>query len=76
MIGVAAILGATFLFAQFRAHRHTIELRGNVSAFDALSARVSGLEELRHQQFDQAAFDDLKTKVEALRFGQGLRSSR
>lgn len=73
MIWALLIVCAAALLAQYRAQEHEITLRGRYNDLDALDSRISALEEAKSSQFDPKAFEDLKTKVEALRISQGLK---
>lgn len=75
-IAITVILVGAALFAQNQAHNHQRSLRWDRSLVTNLRERVCILESARAQHFDPAAFEDLKNKVETLRFGNGLRSSR
>jgi hypothetical protein len=75
-LAIIIICCAGALFAQYRAQRHELELLGSASRIRGLADRIAILEAHKIAEFDSTAFDDLKTKVEALRFAQGLRSVR
>lgn len=68
-----AIICAALLFAQRQEHRHQRVLRCDVEMLASLRERIDVLEAAKLVQFDSAAFEDLKTKVEAFRMAQGLR---
>ena len=72
----ALILSGTYLLAQRQEHRHLLAVARASTHATALERRLAALETARTSQFDQAAFEELKTKVESLRVGQGIRVSR
>lgn len=43
------------------------------SLLHKVEARVSALERMQASKYDHAAFEDLKSKVEAMRIAQGMR---
>lgn len=63
------------LFAQYRDQVHQIRMKGDAGQFEAVLKRLAAVESRQPAQFDQAAFDDLKAKVESLRLSQGIRGS-
>lgn len=69
-----ALICITSLVAQYQANIHRESIRAGRGRIQELERRIAALEALRKQEFDPAAFEDLKGKVEALRLVQGLRS--
>lgn len=67
---------ATALIAIHQWQKHEIEMVTGMSHLKGVQVRLASLESARAIQYDHAAFEDLKTKVEALRLAQGLRGSR
>lgn len=61
------------LVAQQASHDHAEEMQGGLERMDELEDRLEVLERSRDAHFDPAAFEDLRTKVETLRLGQGLK---
>lgn len=75
-IAITVILAGSSLFAQHQAHQNRRDMRWDRSLVTNLRERICILESERARHFDAAAFEDLKNKVEAMRFGNGLRSQR
>jgi predicted Holliday junction resolvase-like endonuclease len=74
------IIAAAALIAQNRAQVHELQMKGANQDFKALfdglrslSFRVAALEEPKASEYDHKAFEDIKSKVEALRIAQGLK---
>lgn len=68
-----AIICATGLIAQFRHQGHQRDMQAEGSLLHKVEARVSALERMQASKYDHAAFEDLKSKVEAMRIAQGMR---
>lgn len=67
-----AVCGSA-LFAQWRAQEHELKQSGYQSLLHKVEERVSLLES-RKTDFDSAAFEDLKNKVEVMKMAHGLGS--
>lgn len=67
------IFCTTFLYAQHQQHAHERLTRFETHRLSLLTDRVSALEDAQSDHFDAKAFEDLRSKVEALRIAQGLR---
>lgn len=76
MIEVAILICGTFLVAQHQEHKQARRKLWDAKMCNELIQRLEALEDARVSQYDPAAFNDLRDKVEALRMAQGLRSSR
>ena len=76
ILGMVALICASVLFAQYRHQLHASYTDKESNYIAELDLRISALEKQSKEKFDAAAFDDLKSKVEALRLAQGLRSTR
>lgn len=71
-----AIICTAGLIAQYRAQEHDRDMQAERSLLYKVESRVSELERRKGQEFDKAAFEELKSKVEGLRFAQGLKGAR
>ena len=70
------IVCLTALVWQAKQNQHVIQVKGQAELISALSDRVSALEQQRASHYDHAAFEDLKSKVEAMRIVQGMKGMR
>ena len=69
-----AIVCVSLLIAQHFDHKHKHQTTADTGRLEEINKRLAALEGKEAKAFDQAAFDDLKSKVEALRIAQGMRS--
>lgn len=77
MIVIAVlIVCAALLLAQYSSQEHEQAMQAGFSRLDKIETRLSEIERRKPEQFDSAAFDDIKNKVETLRIAQGLKGSR
>lgn len=70
MIFVVSIVCMTAIVALRMHQEHELTLKAGHSRLDQLEKRVSDVE---HSHFDLSAFNDLQSKVEAMRLAQGIR---
>ncbi len=63
----------TCIVAQLLHQRHQRNTQTDSERLELIEGRVCELEAARKTAFDSVAFEEIKTKVEALRIGQGLR---
>jgi hypothetical protein len=61
------------LIAQWRSQQHEHAMTYGEGLLHRVEQRVSELERRKAQDFNRAEFEELKSKVEALRIGQGLK---
>lgn len=71
-IAAITLILAACLFAQWRAQKHELAVRGNRAWQVNLAQRLTMLEQKASESYDPAAFEDLKNKVEALRLAKGM----
>ena len=67
------IVCLTALIAQHFHHSHQRDMQAERSLLHKVEQRVSAIERKGSERFDPAAFEDLMTKVEALRVAQGFK---
>jgi hypothetical protein len=70
------IMCLTALVYQRQKHVHELDLNFHKKDLDSLVARIEQLEVIRTQEVDQRAFQELQSKVDALRLAQGLKVGR
>lgn len=63
----------TLLLAQHRSQQHARVMQAEERLLHKIETRVSALERMKQESYSHAAFEDLKSKVEALRLAQGLK---
>jgi hypothetical protein len=73
---VTLMICASLLFAQYRHHEHESILKAGHTRLDKLEIRLANMEIKKNDAFNKAEFEELKTKVEALRIASGLRVVR
>lgn len=76
MIAAVVIVCASALVGLHMQHLHAQTMAGDAEELKRLGDRLLLVESQGKQKYDHAAFEDLKSKVEALRLAQGLKGSR
>lgn len=70
---IVLMVCVTLLIAQDRAQKHERMNSSELSVLSGLMGRIAALEAARAESYDPAAFEELKSKVEALRIAQGFK---
>jgi len=72
---VMVITSATCLFAQYRHQIHELRIKHGSDLWHELLRRIEFVEKIKASDFNKDEFEELKSKVDALRISIGIRGS-
>ena len=73
IIAATFFICLTILTLQHQHHEHQRVMQAEHNLLHKVEERVSALERRKQSEYSHEAFEDLKSKVDALRIAQGLR---